>query len=370
MLPTVTLPAVLTGTVPAEAPLPNGAQPAENGEFEAILADTTALAVLPMATLLEITSDPEAVVAVDGNLPESGKDLPEAAEVTPTEVPAVAILTLLPLPAAVVSPAAPLQPALDTPQTPAAPPIQPQVQQPLPKLAPGKAELPAQLPVMPQVPQVPQVAASALPPVALLRDGPRQAPPPRAAATLRLLAEAAPDKVVPTALEAALGTTSPTPQPASLTFLQSPASTPATAPVTAPAAIQAPHDFAQLIDRLVAARESTQPQAATLALAHAEFGQVELRFANDGGGLSVALASADPDFARAVQAAVPPVAASSDSASTQARQQGQPGPQADSFTGQHHGQHTGRRAAEEREPRANPGPRGASDSATQSGIFA
>lgn len=367
MLPTVTLPTVLTGTVPAEALLPNGAQPAENGEFEAILADTAALAVLPMATLLEITSDPAAVVAVDGNLPESGKDLPEAAEVTPTELPDVAILTLLPLPAAVVSPAAPLQPALDTPQSPNAPPVQPQVQQPLPKLAPGKAELPAQLPVLPQVPQV---AASALPPVALLRDGPRQAPPPRVAATLRLLTEAAPDRAAPTALEAAFGTNLAAPQPAALAFVQSPASPTATAPVTAPAAIQAPHDFAQLIDRLVAARESTQPQAATLALAHAEFGQVELRFANDGGGLSVALASADPDFARAVQAAVPPVSVSSDGAAAQGRQQGQPGPQADSFTGQHHGQHTGRRAAEEREPRTNPGPRGASDSATQSGIFA
>ncbi len=367
MLPTVTLPAVLTGTVPAEAPLPNGAQPAENGEFEAILADTAALAAPPLATLLEIAGDPAAVVAVDGNLPESGKDLPEAPEVTPTEVPAVAILTLLPVPAFVVSSAAPLQPALDTPQAPAAPPVQPQVPQPLPKLAPGKAELPAQLPVLPQVPQV---AASALSPVALLRDGPRQAPPPRVAATLRLLTEAALDKVIPTALEAPLGITSPASQPASLAFVQSLASPTATAPVTAPAAIQAPHDFAQLIDRLVAARESTQPQAATLALAHAEFGQVELRFANDGGGLSVALASADPDFARAVQHAVPPVPASSDGAAAQGRQQGQPGPQADSFTGQHHGQHTGSRAADEREPRANPGPRGASDSAAQSGIFA
>jgi len=68
----------------------------------------------------------------------------------------------------------------------------------------------------------------------------------------------------------------------------------------------APHDFAALVDRLVAAREAVQPQGATLTVAHAEFGPIELRFRHEAHGLAVALTSADPDFARAA-AAAPPV---------------------------------------------------------------
>jgi hypothetical protein len=137
--------------------------------------------------------------------------------------------------------------------------------------------------------------------------------------------------------------------------------------------VQGPQDFAQLIDRLVAARESTQPQAATLALAHADFGRIELRFASDSTGLSVAMASADPDFARAVQAAVPPASASTDSSAAQGRhpgQQGQSGAQAKSFTGQNHGQHTARREPQDRLAAANPGGFRPDPTAGQQGIFA
>jgi len=369
MLPTAPLPALMTGATPVETALPNGPQPAETGEFEVILASSAAAATTPAATLLELTLDPSAAMTADTELPENGKDLPVAAEPASDAVPPVAILALLPLPVVAEGGARPLQPALDRPQPPATPPVSLVPSQPLPRLAPGKtAEAPAQ-PTPSPLPQVPPMAATALPPVTLQRDGPRQAPPPRVAATLRLLAEAVPDKAAVTASDLGLAST-PATQSQSLPFVSVPVAAPTNAPVTAPAAMPTGHDFAQLIDRLVAARESTQPQAATLALAHAEFGQVELRFANDGGSLSVALASADPDFTRAVQAAVPPVPASSDSASTQGRQQGQPGPPADSFTGQHHGQHTGRSASEEREPRANPPARSTSQSDSQSGIFA
>lgn len=367
MLPTTALTSLMTGATPVETVLPNGPQPAETGEFEVILASSAAAATTPAATLLELTLDPDAAMTADTELPENGKDLPVAAEPANDAVPAVAILALLPLPAVAEGGAPPLQPALDRPQPPATPPVSQVAGQPLPRLAPGKA---ADAPAPPApLPQVPPMAATALPPVTLQRDGPRQAPPPRVAATLRLLAEAVPDKAAVAASDLGLVSTPATQSP-SLPFVSVPVAAPTNAPVTAPTAIQTPHDFAQLIDRLVAARESTQPQAATLALAHAEFGQVELRFANDGGSLSVALASADPDFARAVQAAVPPVAASSDSASTQGRQQGQPGPQAESFAGQNHGQHTGRRASEEREPRANPPARSTGQSDSQSDIFA
>lgn len=86
--------------------------------------------------------------------------------------------------------------------------------------------------------------------------------------------------------------------------------------VAAPVSAEAlrPHDFAALVDRLVAAREAVQPHAATLTVAHAEFGAVELRFRHEERGLTVSLASADPDFARAAAAAPQPVMPASASA--------------------------------------------------------
>lgn len=72
---------------------------------------------------------------------------------------------------------------------------------------------------------------------------------------------------------------------------------------------EAPADFSTLVDRLVAAREAAQgslgAQAVHAALAHAEFGKVSLRFEQQDGALNVAMASADPDFARSVLAAAP-----------------------------------------------------------------
>lgn len=70
-----------------------------------------------------------------------------------------------------------------------------------------------------------------------------------------------------------------------------------------------PHDFTQLVDRLVAARELAAPQSFQLALQHGEFGQVQLRFSREGEGLNITMASADPEFARVVSAAPPPVLA-------------------------------------------------------------
>jgi len=77
-----------------------------------------------------------------------------------------------------------------------------------------------------------------------------------------------------------------------------------------------PQDFSALIDRLVAAREAAGPQAVAVSVAHADFGQVHLRFRQDEAGLSVAMASADPAFARAASA-MPPVLAVSDAQSGQ-----------------------------------------------------
>lgn len=63
-----------------------------------------------------------------------------------------------------------------------------------------------------------------------------------------------------------------------------------------------PHDFAALVDRLASAREAVQPERAALVVLHHEFGPVNLRFRTDDSVLSVAMTSADPDFARAAAA--------------------------------------------------------------------
>jgi hypothetical protein len=75
----------------------------------------------------------------------------------------------------------------------------------------------------------------------------------------------------------------------------------AAAPTTGAAQLSS-HDFTALVDRLVEAREAASPRGVLAAISHSEFGQVSLRFDQDANGLSVSMSSADPDFARAVQA--------------------------------------------------------------------
>lgn len=64
-------------------------------------------------------------------------------------------------------------------------------------------------------------------------------------------------------------------------------------------------DFAALVERLVEARNAGAAQSTHASIQHAEFGQVSLKFQQDGGALSVSMSSADPDFAIAAQAAMP-----------------------------------------------------------------
>ncbi|MET0252323.1 MAG: hypothetical protein ABW203_09115, partial [Novosphingobium sp.] len=84
-------------------------------------------------------------------------------------------------------------------------------------------------------------------------------------------------------------------------------------PHTAPDAPAATHDIAALVDRLMEARAATATPAASVhaALDHGEFGQVSLHFRHEGDRLTVALASPDPDFRPAVQAALPTEAGAS-----------------------------------------------------------
>ncbi len=88
------------------------------------------------------------------------------------------------------------------------------------------------------------------------------------------------------------------------------------------------HDFAALVDRLIEARNASAVQSTHATVNHAEFGQVSLRFQQDGKDLSVSMSSADPEFAVAVQAAMPAdrAAANADTASrgqSQGQSQGQ-----------------------------------------------
>lgn len=95
---------------------------------------------------------------------------------------------------------------------------------------------------------------------------------------------------------------------------------PTTAP--APAAPESRQDFVALVERLIDSRKALSPAPVQTALAHAEFGEITFRFAHDERGLSVAMASADPDFAPAVQAAMP---AERPDRATHEQSRGQPG---------------------------------------------
>lgn len=145
-------------------------------------------------------------------------------------------------------------------------------------------------------------------------------------------------------------------------------------PIAAPA--DRPLDFTTLLDRLVAAREAVQVQPAALTVAHNEFGPVQLRFRRDERGLEVTLASADPDFARAVAAAPPPVmaAAAGQPAGSGTSASGQRG---EAALGGHGtaGQHTRSQHADgrDREPASQPrepAPRGTGKPARHRGIYA
>ena len=153
-------------------------------------------------------------------------------------------------------------------------------------------------------------------------------------------------------------------------------------PVLSSAPVQPPHDFSALIDRLVEARDMAQASAAPgvvhAAVAHGDFGQVSLQFQQDGGGLTVALTSNDPDFARAVQAAAPAgqTATGSDQGAAprqDPRQDSQqsPGSQFAQSNGQQRGHSQSREGGNPRSS-ANPSQsqRGADEPPPRGGIFA
>jgi hypothetical protein len=145
---------------------------------------------------------------------------------------------------------------------------------------------------------------------------------------------------------------------------------------SAPVAQVRPHDFTALIDRLSAAREAIAPQAVSITVAHQEFGPVQLHFRPEDAGLSVAMTSADPDFARA--AAVQPAPVLPTSASEQAgsalQQRGEGASSQQGGFAQSRGQSSERREqdhGQQHQPHSQAERRGAGRAAAQrSGIFA
>lgn len=113
----------------------------------------------------------------------------------------------------------------------------------------------------------------------------------------------------------------PTSAPASLAPLAAPpvahigiaASTamPVPQPIADTISTSTPHDFANIVERLVQAREHAQPAAVRLSVANADFGAVNLRMEAFAAGLAVSITNADPDFASAARSALAerPVAA-------------------------------------------------------------
>jgi hypothetical protein len=68
---------------------------------------------------------------------------------------------------------------------------------------------------------------------------------------------------------------------------------------------EALQDLARAVDRLAAAREALAPASATLAVKHADFGELSLRFEQQREGqLAVQLSASDPSAHRAIAAAV------------------------------------------------------------------
>ena len=169
-----------------------------------------------------------------------------------------------------------------------------------------------------------------------------------------------------------------------------PASSPAIGASQAPAQPKTP-DFAALIDRLVEARQAAQStlaaQTVNAAVNHAEFGQLSLQFRHDADGLSVVMASADPDLApdlaRAMQVAAPTggqfggqFGGTGDGSAPSPRQDLTGQQSAGTSQTQSHGQQRGgqspQRAPDRANDPANPSSRARapSDHGTRSGIFA
>lgn len=394
--PTAPAPAVTATALVAAQP----GESAETGDFAALLSiQTLTVEQAPDAATALPAMIPAAFAAIP--VPANGKILPVALPValpdtealpadpapnqpasSPLAIATLPIALLKARPAAATAQAEPAETLpsveVETEGDPTAPPLEPAaVVAALPVATLSAEPAPpttAAAPASAQ-PAVPQVVTTAPAP-----QTPQPAPPQLDAPQLAKLPEAAPaEREAAVQQVRTLDLVTAQPIAATETVLAAPqiARDAAPAAITAAPTSERPHDFTALVDRLVAAREAMQPQSVTMAVRHAEFGAVQLRFQQDANGLSVAMASTDPDFARAVSAAVPPVqaASASDTATFNSGARSDQGSaSADGSAQSRSGQQAPRddRAAARANPTpaANRGPSGAESDTARSGIFA
>ncbi|MEL0209331.1 MAG: hypothetical protein VW891_01820 [Novosphingobium sp.] len=343
---------------PAAAPLQNGGNPAESGDQAAAAGAVAPALAFDALLALQITpADP-----ADAPLPESGKILPDAAkivaalpQVRPADLPAkpspartkadtqthgsepdgqddvepeavalpdaslIAAIFAAPdrlaptsaQTAPATSGTAPqLQPVASQPQAGAMAVAQPQASRSAANVAlASSAQIDLETQPEAQA-SAPQQAAPALPATAQLvaaRQA-RQAGSARGSDSEQPVAANAP--VTP--LRASF---TPDQESAEVVPVEAPTAVavPLERPVqahetAAPAAIRSEArpervDFATLVDTLARAREDASPHTVNVSVSHTEFGRVSLRFeADEERGMTVAMSSADPGFARAVSA--------------------------------------------------------------------
>lgn len=241
-------------------PLPEAAE-AETAEVTT--AETPDAAV---AELADIEIDPATALALLAGLAQQLKEVAEK----PQPVAADIARTALPQAAALAASARPAGKAIPAAAKDAAPPTTVAI-----TVAPKSEAAPA-----------PASTATATPEIAANAPSkPQRAEPIRAEAPLQPVLHATPS--IAAAVDAA-------PAP----------SAPAMPVATAPAAMPSPVDINAALDRLVAAREALMPAEAALAVDHAEFGEISIRFEQGSDGrLSAELRAADPELQRAVTAA-------------------------------------------------------------------
>lgn len=238
-------------------------------------------------------------------IPEPAEDQPQPAFEAQEEEPARSPVVVEEAP--VILAAAPAVPANPAPleakpaePLPAAP--RPRGAAPLPAVATMAREVSPEAPRT-ELPQQVQQTAQPLP-QATIRIA-------AAPAEARREGEPAPVVAPPVgdaepASETAPTTAAPrTAQPFAMLSPVLPAQAPLTLSAMPASAVQGPTDFAQIVDRLVAAREAVAPAEVRVTLDHVQFGKVSVGFTPDASGMSVTLAAADPEFARAVEAAAP-----------------------------------------------------------------
>lgn len=358
-VPSSPMPATVSPALPGEAAVPASGDIAETLDFSALLAlesdageplDQAPAAIVAMSLPRHALAGAAAETGkiLPSALPEetAGEPQPEAASPAPVPEPQATAASLV----TAIAPALPTNPqdtAGDPPAEPAPAPRQ------LPAVAaqaavaallrrPGPAQPALEKQDHPQQigPVVAETLTAALPAAALpspRKTGLSPAPAETVQIDLARLAPAIPRGELRLPVESTLVAGSSI---EAVSAAAQPSAGSAGPQGALPGAVPAqpvtrPHDFSALIDRLTAAREALAPQSVAITVAHQDFGPVRLRFRSEDSGLSVAISSADPAFARAAATAPLPVLPAG--ASDQAALSQQRGDSAQTQTGSSNG---------------------------------